>query len=309
MHRVSLVVCTLGERPEDLRALLRSLEPQVSCLREIIIVDQHADATRVPKLLDAHRSTLPIRHTRSEKGLSRARNHGLTLVTGSLVAFPDDDCVYPAGLLHWVTQWFDANREYSILAVGVKDAEGIPSGNRWVQSACDIRPMNAFRTTFSSSLFLRKELAKRAEFDPRLGVGSGTPYGSGEETDYVLRLLSTGAKGRFDRTKNIVHPRRDMLSGTSSATRATSYGFGMGHLLRRHSLTTLWASFVTYNTARAGLALMTGKGEGARMCLAQTKGIWNGYRAVPVLELERNKDRAPELHVSNGNSAVRPIAR
>lgn len=290
MRKVSLIVATLGERPDDLCALLRSLMPQARFLCEIVIVDQNADPNLLPRILEPFRETLPIRHTRSERGLSRARNHGLSIITGGIVAFPDDDCLYSQGLLEWVTNWFETNVEYDILSVGVKDAEGVSSGNRWVQSECDIRPLNAFRTTFSSSLFICTDLARTARFDALLGVGSGTPYGSGEETDYVLRLLRKRARGRFDRSHHVVHPRRDMLSGTASLPRAQAYGFGMGHVIRMHSLCSLWMGFMTYNLARAGVCLLRGNQESARLCLAQTKGLWAGFLAP---KHERAAESAP----------------
>jgi hypothetical protein len=279
MLKVSLVVATLGERPEDLTALLHSLMPQVGFISEVIIVDQHPDLDRVPALLSRFRDALPILHTRSERGLSRARNHGLSFARGHLVAFPDDDCLYPEGLLEWVVDWFESNFEYDILAVGAQDSEGVPSGNRWPQDSCDIKPINAFRTTFSPSLFLFTDLASSSQFNLQLGVGSGTPYGSGEETDYVLRLLRMNARGRFDRTRHVIHPRRDMLSGSASLPRAQAYGFGMGHVLRINSMRGLWLSFLAYNYARAGLVLSRGNVEGAQLCLAQSRGLWKGFRA------------------------------
>src|ERR1035441_831097 len=184
MPKVSLIVATLGDRVDELCALLRSLKPQAKFIREVIVVDQHPDPSRLHTLLRQFQEVLPIRHTRSERGLSRARNHGLFFAKGDLVAFPDDDCVYPDGLLEWVVDWFQTNFEYDILAVGVKDAAGISSGNRWPRNSCEIKPINAFRTTFSSSLFICTDLARSARFDVHLGVGAGTPYGSGEETDY-----------------------------------------------------------------------------------------------------------------------------
>ena len=39
-------------------------------------------------------------------GLSRARNVGLKAVTGEIIAFPDDDCWYPDGLLQKVVAEF-----------------------------------------------------------------------------------------------------------------------------------------------------------------------------------------------------------
>jgi glycosyltransferase involved in cell wall biosynthesis len=286
MLKVSLIVATLGERPFDLCALLRSLEPQAKFIKQVIIVDQHPDHRRVPGLISAFSESLPIVHTRSERGLSRARNHGLLLVKGDLVAFPDDDCLYPDGLLEWVVDWFETNYEYDILAVGANDADGTMSGNRWIQSACDIRPINAFRTTFSPSLFLCTDLAQSTRFDEQLGVGSGTPYGSGEETDYVLRLLRRRARGRFDRTRHIIHPRRDMLSGTVSGPRALAYGIGMGHVLRINSLTCLWLGFLAYNLARAFAAGLRWQLKGAHFCVAQALGIWKGFIS-PVAQGKR----------------------
>lgn len=282
MHKVSTIIATLGERPDDLRSLLHSLARQAAHISEVIVVDQHFDRDRLPAILTDFRKVLPIVHSRCPKGLSRARNHGLSFVTGDLVSFPDDDCIYPAGLLEWVVDWFGSNLEYDILAVGVNDADGVMSGNRWPQDSCDIKPANAFRTTFSSSLFLCADLAKSARFDTQLGVGAGTPFGSGEETDYVLRLLRTNARGRFDRTMHVIHPRRDMLSGTASPDRAQAYGFGMGHVLRINSLRGLWLSFLGYNIARAVVVRLRGDAEAARLCAAQTRGIWRGFRSRAV---------------------------
>jgi glycosyltransferase involved in cell wall biosynthesis len=284
MLRVSLIVATIGERPEDLCALLRSMVPQVRFIREVIIVDQHLDCNRIPALLAPFRDLLPIFYTRSKRGLSRARNHGLSIAKGPLVAFPDDDCLLPDGLLEWVVDWLESNFEYDILAVGVEDAAGVPSGNRWPQDACDIKPVNAFRTTFSSSLFIYSDIAKAIQFDAKLGVGSGTPYGSGEETDYVLRLLRMNTRGRFVRTRHVIHPRRDMLSGTASEPRAQAYGYGMGHVLRINSMHKLWASFIAYNLARSGLVMLRGNLNGARLCLAQTQGLWSGFHATAQVE-------------------------
>jgi glycosyltransferase involved in cell wall biosynthesis len=317
MHEVSLIVATLGERPGDLCSLLSSLAPQADHLREVIVVDQNPDPQRIPALLAHFARCIPVRCVRSEPGLSRARNQGLPLASGSIVAFPDDDCVYPAGLLEWVVKWFQSSERYDLLAVGVKDADGVSSGNRWPQSRCDIRPINAFRTTFSSSLFVRKGVAVTQRFDEGLGVGSGTPNGSGEETDYVLRLLKAGARARFDRTRNIIHPRRDMLSGTGTAARASSYGFGMGHLLRVHSLAALWMSFLGYNLARAACALGRANLKGCQLCIAQTKGLWNGYlelahkaveSSVAVSNALHGAAAQPFLDPTHGDDAASPAA-
>lgn len=182
------------------------------------------------------------------------------------------------------------------------------SGNRWFQQSCEIKPINAFRTTFSSSLFLLSELARSSRFDEQLGLGSGTPFGSGEETDYVLRLLRTRARGRFDRTRHIVHPRRDMLSENTSSHRALAYGIGMGHVLRISSLRVIWAGFLTYNLARAAVAALRGNLKGAHLCVAQTLGLWKGFLAPTSAQKLPNSDKgnagARRLSLVNGKSSA-----
>ena len=71
-------------------------------------------------------------------------------------------------------------------------------------------------------VYLRTSSAKPGEY------ASIPKLNRGEETDFILRLLATGLRGRFDRGLHIHHPRRDMLSGTVSLERAKKYGAAMG---------------------------------------------------------------------------------
>jgi glycosyltransferase involved in cell wall biosynthesis len=214
---------------------------------------------------------MAVQHVRlKEKSLSMARNAGLEAASGEIIAFPDDDCWYPPDLLNRVDSWFKANSQYAVLAVGALDNEGLSSGNRWLQDACDISPLNAMRTTFASSLFISTVQATRAlRFDPKLPAG--------EETDFILRLLATGLRGRFDRSLHIHHPKRDMLSGTVSRERARKYGMGMGIVVRRHSLVLVWCGLLIYDLSRALLVSARGQFVNARFCLAHTAGLFRGF--------------------------------
>jgi glycosyltransferase involved in cell wall biosynthesis len=274
----SLVVATIG-RTEELGQLFASIRDQGSAV-EVIVVDQNPD-DRLRPYVDDLRGSVACKHIHEAgHGVSWARNRGLAEAAGDLVAFPDDDCSYPPGLLSRVADWLRANPSYGLLAVGSVDAMGIPSGNRWVQSSCDIRPHNAFRTTFCSSLFFRRSaMAAHVRFDERIGPGSRTPFGCGDETDFVLNLRHHGLRGRFERGMKIVHPRRDMLTSDVSQDRAIGYGRGMGHVLRKHSLHALWAALVTYDLARYGLVRARGNRGAAQLCLAHAKGLVSGFTA------------------------------
>jgi glycosyltransferase involved in cell wall biosynthesis len=269
MPRFSLVIPTLG-RTTEVAEVFASIVAQNRTDIEIIVVDQNDDDRLVAMVEDLARN-LPVMHVRlKEKSLSMARNAGLDHATGQIIAFPDDDCWYPSNLLDKVDGWFKKNARYEVLAVGALDAEGLSSGNRWLQNSCDISPLNAMRTTFASSLFIcTARINPNLRFDPRLPAG--------EETDFVLRLLATGPRGRFDRNLHIHHPRRDMLSGTVSRERARKYGMGMGIVVRRHSLILVWCGLIMYDLARTVLVSARGQFENARFCLAHTSGLFRGF--------------------------------
>jgi hypothetical protein len=269
MPRFSLIIPTL-ERTAELAGLLTSIVNQKRTDIEIILVDQNRDG-RIMPLVAALPGDLAVLHLRSEQqNVSAARNAGMDVASGEIIAFPDDDCCYPPDLLNQVDAWFSENRHYAVLAVGALDHEGVASGNRWLQNACDIGAVNVLRTTFCSSLFISEPArCREVRFDEKLDRG--------EETDFILCLLATGLRGRFDRKFHIQHPRRDMLSGTVSRARAVSYGAGMGRLVRRHSLLMLWFGLLTYDIARALMVSARGQFVNAGFCFAHAEGLFRGF--------------------------------
>jgi glycosyltransferase involved in cell wall biosynthesis len=269
MARFSLIIPTLG-RTVELAELLASIVNQKRGDVEVIIVDQNNDALIDPLVASLPSSINVVHLKMTEKNPSVARNAGLDAASGEIVAFPDDDCWYPSNLLDQVDNWFKANSRYAVLAVGALDDDGVSSGNRWPQDACDISSLNALRTTFCSSLFISAVQRSRAvRFDAKLFPG--------EETDFILRLLATGLRGRFDRELHIHHPRRDMLSGAVSRQRAKKYGAAMGILVRRHSLFPLWCGLLIYDLSRALLVSVRGQFADARYCMAHTSGLFRGF--------------------------------
>jgi len=231
-------------------------------------------------LLRRWTARINIKHLRSSIGLSHARNVGLLRATGEFLAFPDDDCWYTPRLLPNVLDFFTKHPDYGVLSVGVRDSANTVSGNRWIRDACDLTTTNLFRTSVGYSLFLRRQaIAGFPQFDESLGVGAGTPFASGEDTDYVFRLLSSGLKGRFDRRLTIHHPRGDMFSGRADSDRAFSYGCGMGRVIRNREKFPLLPAFVAYDFARAAAGALCGRLDAAALCVAHGRGICFGYLA------------------------------
>ena len=153
MPRFSLIVPTAG-RTTEVAEFLASIVAQNRNDVELIVVDQNDDDRIVPLLRALPGSIAVIHLKQQKKSPPMARNSGLDAASGEIIAFPDDDCWYPVDLLNQIDNWFKANSQYAVLAVGAVDNDGVSSGNRWLQDACDISPLNALRTTFCSSLFI-----------------------------------------------------------------------------------------------------------------------------------------------------------
>lgn len=203
--QLSLIVGTLG-RESELRRLLTSLAAQTFRDFEVLLIDQTGNDTLLP-LLAEYETSVPLRRITAGRGLSKSRNLGLSLATGDLVAFPDDDAWYPTPtLLEEVADAFQCDETLDGLSFRVTDEAGLCSAGGWMSTAqVTMTPANIWRTAVSCSFFLRRSALGDLRFDEALGVGAGTPYGSGEETDFLLRLLERGATLRYDGTRTVGH--------------------------------------------------------------------------------------------------------
>lgn len=103
---ISVIICAYTEeRWEDIGAAVASLRAQTVKPDEIILVVDHN-----PGLLDRVRMHLPdvvaIENSHA-RGLSGARNSGIAVACGELIAFLDDDAVAAPDWIAWLTAWFD----------------------------------------------------------------------------------------------------------------------------------------------------------------------------------------------------------
>jgi len=278
MPKFSLIIATYG-RTDELHRLFASINSDRSIDYECIVVDQNPDDRLLP-ILAQWQDRLPIKRVSSSPGLSHARNIGILHATGEILAFPDDDCWYSPDLLGNVAAFFEHNASYAMLSVGVRDERGVSSGNRWIRDACNLATANLFRTSVGFALFLRRgPVSDNLRFDESLGVGSGTAFASGEDTDLVFRLLKAGLRGRFTREFIVYHARHDMLSGQTTAERAYSYGCGMGRVIRMRAMLALMLAFVGFDFLRTLYSLARGKIRPALLCAAHGRGVYAGYQA------------------------------
>jgi glycosyltransferase involved in cell wall biosynthesis len=290
--RFSLVLATL-DRVETLERAMESFAAQRFRSFEVIVVDQNADRRLAP-LVARFKSRLRCVHLRTAPGLSRARNLGIAAASGEIVAFPDDDCWYRDDLLERIDAWFREHSDYSLLSACARDENGDEALSRWPRRSCPLDRGSALRTCSSCGLFVRRKTAIAVEgFDPRMGLGSGTPFGAAEDLDLALRILAEGAKGWFEKSICVGHPAREATN--ASVGRALGYGRGFAYLLRKHRYSpALCLLYLLRPLAGALRAASLLRPSEARFYWNSLKGRIEGYMAFGDHEAEPADARAAE---------------
>jgi GT2 family glycosyltransferase len=225
-----LVLATLG-RVTELERFLTSLEAQAYERLRLLVVDQNPD-DRLDEVVARH-GELDLVHLRSGPGLSRARNRALAELARDLVAFPDDDCVYPPELLERVARRFAEEPSLDGLTGRAVDRDG-RSEATWKRDAARLTDTNLWNRAISYTIFLQREVVARVgPFDEQLGLGSGNPWSSGEEIDYLVRAIRAGARIEYDPSLTVIHE-QPLLSPSELQARGYRNGASLGYVLREH---------------------------------------------------------------------------
>jgi len=275
---ISLILATIGD-DKRLAHLLDSLRAQTFRDFEAIVVDQ-SGGERVLQIIDAHGGGLDIKHIRHPRGLSRSRNAGLRVATGGIVAFPDDDCWYDAGLLARVQRFLAAHLHVDgITGRALFDAAEHPPA-RFARRPQWVAPASVWTQGISCTIFLRRALVARVgPFDETLGLGAGTPWSAAEESDYLLRAVNARAHIWYDPALTVRHPgHRGRFTAVEHA-RGGAYARAMGYVMRRHRA---GYDALAYHLARpiGGMlcAMLRGRLDVARFHLCVARGRVRGWR-------------------------------
>jgi glycosyltransferase involved in cell wall biosynthesis len=267
-----LVVASV-DRVDQLGRLLASLEEQTHGGFRILLVDQNDDG-RLDGLLDKH-ARLDIEHLSSARGLARARNVALPRVDADLVAFPDDDCVYPADLLERVARRFAAEPGLDGVTGRAVDAAG-RSSRSWSAAAARLTRDNLWNRAISFTIFLRSELVRSVgAFDEELGLGSGTAWSSGEETEYLVRAVAQGARIDYDPTVTVIHDAKPLSDSLGARE-----GASIGYILRKHRYPKRVVTRMLIRPAGGALLALAARDPArARFQLDTLRGRLRGYRS------------------------------
>jgi len=233
---------TIGRR-DEIYPLLFSLESQTTSAFELIVVDQNQDGSLAPVIQRLSQSGISYRHIMTKKkGLSIARNIAFPYTRYQIIGYPDDDCCYEDSTIAKVVEYFGKYTDIDGLIgrwceMDTKyDTEFILDIKKW-------RRFNIGITASSICIFTRKELIEKVSgFDERLGVPLW--FNAGEETDFIMRCLSSGARILYVPAIRIHHPVKSILEGKLGEVlnRTRSRSRGTGALYRKHRLSWLVVS-------------------------------------------------------------------
>lgn len=226
---VSVILPTHG-RPDLVRESIASVVAQdypgdIEC---IVVHDREAADPSLTELARPGRSVTVASNGRAP-GLAGARNTGLGIATGAVIAGCDDDDVWQPGKLR--LQVTRLREDPALLAVGSGMRLLLPSGKiierpgRAEVVSYQLLLRNRVKELHSSTLVMRREAVERAGlYDEDL------PGGYAEDYDWVLRLARAGRVGTV--APLLADVRKD--AGSWYYGRAAMTAAGLEHLLAKH---------------------------------------------------------------------------
>lgn len=228
---ISVIVCT-HNRSQSLRKTLRSLAEMAVPLElswEIIVVDNNStDDTRQVVEEFAGTSRLNVQYLFEGKtGLSFARNNGVTVSRGEIVAFTDDDCIVDT---HWIAsaaKEFSSDVSVSVISgrVELYDKDDLLTAVRTYKDRAIISSLGQLVgfTIGCNMFFTRRVFNEVGEFDTTFGAG--TKIASGEDTDFLYRAYKQGFKIVYSPEVLLYH---NHGRKTEAHAQASSRGYALG---------------------------------------------------------------------------------
>ncbi len=194
LRDVSVVICTYTlERWEAVCAAIRSIYAQSVQPREVIIVVDH-NPELLARLVEQWPQAIVVEN-HDVRGLSGARNTGITLAQGAYIAFLDDDAIAEP---NWLEKLTDCCQDPQVLGAGSfvmpiwesRRPAWLPEEFYWI-IGCAYRGLPTtqapVRNLFGGSMCLRREVfSEVGGFRTNIGRVGSQPLGC-EETELCIR--------------------------------------------------------------------------------------------------------------------------
>ena len=240
---MTAVVCTRnrGSMVADaVRSILANDHPDF----ELIVIDQSTnDVTQAA--LREFTSSSRLRYVRSpERGLSNARNLGMSLAQSEKVAMTDDDCTVPTDWLTTMERALDVAGPIAIIIGNVfaapydRSRGFVPNytqaSNFLAKSVRDKHRIEGM----AACMGIRADACRKLNgFDPSLGAGSR--FHSADETDIIIRALQAGY--RVLETPEVVVTHQGLRTWQEADAIVYNYLYGIGATIAKHIRSGNWS--------------------------------------------------------------------
>ena len=229
--KFSVIIPFRNNRHEVL-GLLKTIEQQSYTEPfETIVVDQ-SDIKEAP----IEMSRVPYRWFHMEgSGAARSRNMAIKHAVGDYIVWGDSDARFKKNTLQNIDRITEDNPDYDLICGIYLNIEDGKPYSRY--SGSKTTPMNFknYDCCLGSAMVIKRTILDKVGLLDE-SLGTGTRYGSSEETDLVLRILEYGGKLLYEPDHEVFHPRLDpkQMSLRSWTARHYRYGMGRGAMLRKH---------------------------------------------------------------------------
>lgn len=229
---LSIIIATVN-RPKLVQKCIDSIAARSGEV-EIVVIDQSDFKMRIKAQENLKTFSMP------RLGLSAARNKGIELSCGSIVAFVDDDAYLHPNYLQVISEFMNKNSGADAVAgrVIIEDTE-IPYAHTQNGASRKLKRGDWMSILGGNLVFRRSTLKKIGVFDERFG--SGSRWGSGDESDYFFRMIKAGMWVTYLPELIVYHPREDRgHTSTSLCKKLYGYGKGQGALFAKHLCASDW---------------------------------------------------------------------
>lgn len=195
---VSVIIPTRN-RPDFVEPAVESVLANDHPAFELLVVDQSDDET-TERALERFRHDTRLQYVYRERvGAAAARNAGMEMAQGPIIAFTDDDCVVPPDWLASIAAAFERHPDVDLLYGQTLAGPGSDSAAGIIPAAPIKREEKLgkgykfYTSGMSADFALRRSLFERiGGFDEALGPG-GPLRGAGEDFDFQYRAYRGGA--------------------------------------------------------------------------------------------------------------------
>jgi GT2 family glycosyltransferase len=274
--KISLIMTSCNRQRELQRFALALSQQKFVGEVEVVFVAQVSAQFELPES-SSTRIRVIERRVEGRISLAKARNIGIRKASGEIVGFPDDDCWYEQDLLAKVAAYFEEHPNVDGICTNVWDPESNRSlgAHRPRGITRGVSYWNVSYLGNSNGIFVRSEALKRIgePFDEKLGVGTG--IGSGEEAEFLGRILDAGCKVEYVGKLEVYHEVR-----TEGIEKIYSYAIGFGYVnwsfLKKGHVEVFAYLFEIVARSCTGIARYLFVREKRVLYLARLRGIFRG---------------------------------